>query len=99
MIKRYSTIPILYDADSKKYRKHVIYPDIPLSEDDLYAITVVGDRYDKLAYDYYSDTTLWWVIASSNPQAGSHLTPLPGVQIRIPANPQAALELYRRLNS
>lgn len=98
MIKRYNTVPILKNDESISYRKHVIYPDIPLSEDDYYVITVAGDRYDKLAYTYYSDTSLWWIIASANPQAGSSLVPLPGVQIRIPADKQQALTLYRNLN-
>jgi len=99
MIKRYNTVPVLTDTNLIRYKKHVIYPDIPISEEDFYVITVLGDRYDKLAYNYYSDSSLWWVIASSNPQAGSFLTPLPGIQIRIPADKQLALTLYRRLNS
>lgn len=99
MIKRYSTIPTLKNDNLVSYKKHVIYPDIPVSEDDYYVITVAGDRYDKLAYTYYSDSSLWWIIASSNPQAGSFLVPLPGIQIRIPANKQQALDLYRGLNT
>ena len=27
----------------------------------------VGDRIDTLAYQYYSDATLWWRIADANP--------------------------------
>lgn len=99
MIRRYSNVETLLDENSRKYLKNVIYPNIPLSEDDFYVVTTVGDRYDKLAFDYYNDSSLWWVIASSNPQAGSSLVPIPGIQIRIPADKQQALTLYRNLNT
>lgn len=99
MIKRYSTIPILTNKNSIKYRRNVIYPQIPQSEDDFYLITTLGDRFDKLAFTYYSDSSLWWIIASANPNAGSGLIPIPGTQIRIPADKQKALNLYRKLNT
>lgn len=99
MIKRYSNVPVLSNKDSIKYRKNVIYPHVPVSENDFYVITTVGDRFDKLAFTYYNDSSLWWIIASSNPSAGIGLIPKPGVQLRIPADKQQALNLYRKLNS
>ena len=87
------------DDNSRKYVKNVIYPTIPPSEDDYYVVTTVGDRYDKLAFDYYNDSSLWWVIASSNPQAGYSLVPIPGIQIRIPADKQQAVTLFKNLNT
>ena len=43
-----------------------------------------GDRYDILAARYYSDPTLWWVIADANPEI-PYPTNLPiGRVIRIP---------------
>lgn len=99
MIRRYSNVETLLDENSRKYLKNVLYPNIPLSDDDFYVVTTVGDRYDKLAFDYYNDSSLWWVIASSNPQAGSSLVPIPGVQIRIPADKQQAITLFRNLNT
>jgi hypothetical protein len=43
------------------------YPVIPLSSSDIYVITQEGDRFDQLALQYYGDSSLWWVIACSNP--------------------------------
>lgn len=99
MIRRYNNVETLLDENSRKYLKNVIYPNIPLSEEDFYVVTTVGDRYDKLAFDYYNDTSLWWIIASTNPQAGFSLVPIPGVQIRIPADKQQAITLFRNLNT
>ena len=70
-----------------KYYKGKIYPDIPFSDTDVYVITTVGDRLDTLAYSYYNDATLWWVISVAN----NHITkgslfPIPGTQLRIPSN-------------
>ena len=47
----------------------VRYPKIPRSEDDIYVITTIGDRYDTLAFQYYQDSSLWWVIANANGNA------------------------------
>jgi hypothetical protein len=60
----------------------------------------VGDRFDTLAQTYYQDSTLWWVISIANqdlPQ-DSLLIP-PGMQIRIPSNPQVIAQQFRALNS
>lgn len=42
------------------------YPEIPLSEDDIYVYTVQGDRFDALANLYYNDSSLWWIISVAN---------------------------------
>lgn len=43
-----------------------IYPNIPLRDDDIYAVVQAGDRLDTLAAQFYNDSTLWWIIASAN---------------------------------
>ncbi len=74
------------------------YPDIPLSFDDIYAFTDIGDRFDILAQTFYDNKDLWWVIAIANPQAyqGSIFPPL-GVQIRIPGNVGAIVSENERI--
>ena len=52
--------------DGRVVYRSKIYPTIPLRDDDKYVVTQTGDRLDSLAAQYYNDSTLWWIIASSN---------------------------------
>ena len=86
MANRYNTIPQTR-IEGKRVYQNVKYPDIPLSENDIYVQSSQGDRFDILAQQYYNDSSLWWVISSANndlPQ-DSLVIPLQQ-QIRIPAN-------------
>jgi hypothetical protein len=93
--------PIILDTPytNRPYYKGKFYPNIPLSESDIYVITTVGDRLDSLAYTYYSDSTLWWVVsmANNNITKGT-LYPTPGTQLRIPTNIGSVLDLYNKFN-
>lgn len=84
---RYDNNTILKTTDGTPYYKGKSYPNIPLSESDVYVITTIGDRLDYLAYRYYRDSELWWIIsaANNNVTKGS-LFPTPGTQLRIPSN-------------
>lgn len=99
MAYRYSTIKQLKSEEGKRYYLNPIYPEIPLSEDDYYVMSTYTDRYDTLALEYYNDSSLWWVIASANPKYPPLLTIPPGVQIRIPANPQIIERDFVNFNS
>ena len=83
----------------RQYYKQKYYPNIPLSSTDDYVITTIGDRLDTLAYSYYRDSTLWWVIsmANNNITKGT-LFPEPGTQLRIPTNLNAVISLYTQYN-
>jgi hypothetical protein len=96
---RYDNTTILKTSDNKPYYKSKIYPTIPLSESDVYVITTIGDRLDSLAYSYYRDSTLWWIIsaANNNITKGS-LFPEPGTQLRIPTNINSVISLYNQYN-
>lgn len=97
---RYQNIDITKQTSTgERYYTNNIYPDIPLSPDDSYVITVLGDRLDLLALDFYGDVTLWWVIASANSLPGDSLYLEPGAQIRIPSNLVSAITNYRLLNN
>jgi hypothetical protein len=99
-MERYSSTDILKTANTNSpYYKGKFYPDIPLSETDEYVITTVGDRLDSLAYSYYLDATLWWVIAAANNNiTKGALYPVPGTQLRIPTDINAVLDLYNQFN-
>lgn len=75
------------------------YPEIPLSENDIYVYTTQGDRYDVLALNYYGDSSLWWIIAAGNPNIDLMTLVIPeGVQIRIPANFSQVVSEFNLIN-
>ena len=86
--------------DRKRYYTTIKYPEIPLSVDDFYIITTIGDRLDNLANQFYEDVNLWWVITSANPDVIKRDSFMlePGIEIRIPADLQTILENFDELN-
>ena len=56
-----------YRENNKRYFKYIKYPNIPLSVNDIYAVTVEGDRLDLIANQFYNDVDLWWIITTANP--------------------------------
>ena len=86
--------------DRKRYYTTIKYPEIPLSVDDFYVITTIGDRLDNLANQFYEDVNLWWVITSANPDIIKRDSFMlePGIEIRIPADLQTILENFDELN-
>jgi phage tail protein X len=94
-MNRYQNIPKI-KIDGNLVYQTSRYPEVQLSENDIYVYTTQGDRFDVLAQQYYKDSSLWWVISianTGNAGAGT-LVSLPqstlvipqGIQIRIPAN-------------
>ena len=68
MKDRIREIQIIRNTEGKNYYRNIKYPEIPLSSEDIYVLTTVGDRLDSLAYQFYNDIRLWWIIAVANPQ-------------------------------
>lgn len=100
MISRYQNIEVIkYAATGSQYYVNNIYPEIPPTNDDNYVITVLGDRLDLLANDFYGDSTFWWVIASANSLPGDSLVVEPGTQLRIPADLSGAINTYKLVNA
>ena len=97
-MKRYENIKVLQSPEGKQYRITTIYPDTPISENDYYITTTAGDRYDTLADQFYSDHTLWWVIASANNSERASLIVEPGIQLRIPGNIDTIIDNYNKVN-
>jgi nucleoid-associated protein YgaU len=66
----------------------------------VYVVTSIGDRLDLLAFQYYNDATLWWVIAMANNNVTKGLMfPEPGIQLRIPTNLNAVIALFNNFNN
>ena len=71
--------------NNKRVLKYIKYPKISLSIDDIYATTLIGDRLDLIANQFYKDVDLWWVITTANPDVIRKDSLKPGLQIRIPS--------------
>jgi len=107
-MNRYQNIPKEKINGNLAYRTSR-YPEVPLSENDVYVYTTQGDRFDVLAQQYYSDSSLWCVISVANTGGAGTSTQadLPqnslvipqGIQIRIPANYNAVIRNFNVINA
>lgn len=85
----------------KRFYRETFVPEVPIQEGDIYFITERGDRLDLLAYEFYKDVSLWWVLAAANPiptRRDSYMV-TPGQQFRIPLDPQQVIQQYKDLNN
>ena len=97
---RYDKPEIKYTTSGKRYYKRKTYPQIPFSDTDVYVVTTVGDRLDSIAYSYYNDAELWWVISiTNNNVTNGSIFPQPGTQLRIPTNINYVLNLFDAENT
>ncbi len=99
-INRFQNIRKKQTLDGKRYYRETFIPKAIENENDIYFITQPGDRLDLLAYEFYNDVSLWWVLATANPIAtrrDSYMVK-PGQQFRIPADPTLIINQYTKLN-
>ena len=68
------------------------FQNVPPSNNDIWIIAKKYDRLDLLAYRYYGDRNLWWIIAISNKLVNGSLVVPAGQRIRIPKNENPFLE-------
>jgi hypothetical protein len=83
---RYRSNEIKKTPDGKQVYRSRFYKPIPLRDDDIYVVTQTGDRLDAIAYQFYGDASLWWIIASAN---NIHTAPIAiedSLILRIPIN-------------
>jgi len=85
--------------DGKPVYKTLTYPSIPISESDIYITVSENDYLDSLAFKYYKDTSLWWVIAVANNLGKGRLSLDITKQLRIPTNITSILQNLRLANS
>jgi hypothetical protein len=84
--------------DGKRVFRTTRYPKIPVGFNDIFIVASETDYLDSLAYKFYNDATLWWVIAQANNIKATLKAPT-GVQIRIPQNIDNILLKFKRENS
>jgi phage tail protein X len=99
-MNRYQNIPKEKINGNVVYRTSR-YPEVPLSENDIYVYTTQGDRFDVLAQQYYRDSSLWWIISIANTNVfnQSSLIIPEGLQIRIPSNYANIITEFNLINA
>ena len=81
---RYTNNTTKKTFDGREVFRPKIYPNIPLTDSDVYVMTETGDRLDTLAFEYYEDASLWWVIAAANNIHDAKFSFPDGTILRIP---------------
>ncbi len=89
MSKRYLHTKVFKGDKGRVQYGTTIYPSLPPESGDVYVITQPGDRLDLLAYQYYGDESLWWIIATENNCGHGSLSIDTDSQLRIPMNTAA----------
>ena len=97
-MKRYSSTRKKVDKEGFIAYQTTYYPKIEVSDQDEFIYPQDGDRLDTLAFRYYNDTTLWWVIAKANGIRGKIALSTDEI-IRIPGNIQTILENFQNINN
>lgn len=98
-MRRYSNIQSKLRYDGKRVYKTTIYPSVPLSDTDLQIISNETDYLDTLAYKYYGDPTLFWIIANVNNLGKGRLSVPMGLTLRIPLDVNSIVNKFNQLNS
>jgi|TARA_Y100000310_G_scaffold225261_1_gene227295 hypothetical protein len=77
-----------------RVQKTTLYPEIRIGDGDQFVYPIDGDRLENLAYRYYGDSTLWWIIAQANKIRDGSFGLKPDEKLRIPRNvPQIVQDL------
>ncbi len=80
----YSGVPMVTPPSGLPYLQLAKLPVFVTGTDDWIITTKIGDRCDKLAYQYWGDTQYWRYVALVNNLPADSLIIPPGTQIRIP---------------
>ena len=98
-MSRYSSTPRKINKKGQRVLVPTLYPTISLSDSDQFVYPKDGERLDNLAYKYYNDSSLWWIIAQANELGKGRTILNPNFQIRVPGNVETILSDYDKLNS
>jgi phage tail protein X len=71
-----------------------LLPYIEPTDSDILIVTEEDDRLDLLAYQFYGDSQLWWVIATYNNLTDIDTKLEPGLQLRIPVRASVVTQLF-----
>jgi len=97
-MSRYNSSTAITTESGIRRRPTTIFPILPNNtQSDIYIRTTSIERLDKLAYKFYNDQTLWWVIATANAIGKGTLVIPPNTRLRIPGV-QTVYDILREVN-
>jgi nucleoid-associated protein YgaU len=98
-MSRYRNTKILKDRVTKnKIFASTEYPIIVRKDSDITYYVRFDDTYMSLAQRFYSDQTLWWIIARANNNFAGNFTMVIGSKIIIPTEIGEILSKLAKLN-
>jgi|TARA_R100000030_G_scaffold63972_1_gene48675 nucleoid-associated protein YgaU len=95
---RYDNTSVTVNRKGQRVLVPTLYPQIPLSDSDKFVFPKDGDRLDNIAFRYYGDASLWWIIAQANNLGKGRTILNPNFQIRIPGNQSKIIADFEKLN-
>jgi hypothetical protein len=98
-MSRYSSTPQKLNKKGQRVLISTLYPTISLSDSDRFIYPKDGERLDGVAFRFYNDASLWWVLAQANGLGKGRTILNPNFEIRIPGNIEKILSDYNKLNS
>jgi len=81
-----------------RVQKITLYPEIRIGDRDQFVYPIDGDRLENLAYRYYGDSTLWWIIAQANKIRDGSFGLKPDETLRIPRNVPQIIQDLQAIN-
>ena len=98
-MSRYRTTKILKDRVTKnKIFATTEYPIIVRKDSDITYYVRFDDTYMSLAQRFYSDQTLWWIIARANNNFVGNIKMEVGERLIIPTEIGEILKLHTKMN-
>ena len=82
--------------DGRQVLRSKIYPNIPKKDNDIHIVTQQGDRLDTLSNQFYSDSSLWWIIATANNIHDSGFSVDPGTVLRVPVDYLSIIQSFNK---
>lgn len=95
---RYDKSRIFKDENGTRYLNRIQYPKIEISDTDISVKGLYGQRFENLAYKFYGNPELWWVIARANGQLDGSTYMVPGKEYRIPQDIGKIISKFDELN-
>ena len=100
MTTRYNTNSnIKTSYNGKQFFGTRTYPIINPDDSDIIYITKDNDYLDALAFKFYKDQSMWWIIAQANNLGMGRLSIQGGLQLRIPTRLSSILINYNNSNN
>jgi hypothetical protein len=83
---RYSLNRKIKLKDGREVYSTPRFTKIPKLDSDIYIVTQTGDRLDTLSYQFFGDSSLWYIIAKTNNIKDPSFAVEDGTILRIPKN-------------